>query len=265
MNRFRQEHSNPDHGSTQTALSTRHHNDTSQARNPWWFPTNGLARPPVVPIAHATAGTSDFTEHFQRRSSAAHQEAERRVEAANRQFQEEALNRGFGLRRPAPIRSEEIKAKTYQLGYRFALILAAILGFSNASQAVDLTGAGLVWPIKLVIIAAAVLFTLLAFKAIAKTYLTAAVNLDSFQNRGQPEINRWFKRLGLLFALIAIPSVFLRMDTGFPEAVGVVFWIAWEFITVMIAALAALALGYYAWSGELAQQYEEALASLNQT
>lgn len=252
MNGFPKAPDSATQGLTPSALNARRVASEAYNHDAGWRPVIGQA------------AANNFTNQYWQRTAAARLEAERRVEAATTQFQEESLNRGFGMRRPAPIRSEELKVKTYLLGYRFALVLAVILGFSNASQAVDLAGLEMPLAFKLLLVGGAVLFTLLAFKAIAKTYLTAAVKLDPFQNRGEQELNRWFKRLGLLFAVIAIPSLFLRMDTGFPEALGVVFWVAWEFSTVMIAALAALGQSYYAWSGELAEQYETALAEWQQ-
>lgn len=185
-------------------------------------------------------------------------EGERQSAAIARQFIEESQNRGFGLREIEPIRSEEIKSKKYRIGAILGMAFASVLGIANASQAIDLSGLEMDLLIRLSIICAGVLLTLFAFKAIAAMWLIPIVGDDSYRHHGEKEINRWVKILGALFFFIAIPSIFLRMDTGLPEVVGLIFWILWEFITVLIAALAAHAAIYYSWSSDLARKYHEA-------
>lgn len=242
-----------------TSLVASNTSRASQTNSAELIPENGQ----VVRFG-ASSQTNDYLGSYNREVDAAYREAERRRDSANTQFQEESIRRGFGLRTPAPIRSEELKANTFRLGFWFAMVLATILGVINANQTIDLYGIEFDWLAKFIIIIIAVAFTLFAFKWISKSYLTATMDLNSFRNQGAAEIRRWFKKLGLLFIIIAIPALFLRMDVGVPEIIGIALFVLWEFVTVMIASLCSIAYEYFSWSGDLAKDYEAAIASVRQ-
>jgi hypothetical protein len=208
---------------------------------------------------NGAGAAQDVFTRFNRRSAAVQRDAEKKAEATETEFLEESLNRGFGVRSVVPIRSEELKAKAYKLGFAFAMLLAFVLGAINANQVIDENNIQLPWALEFIVIAVVVAFSLLGFEFVSKAILTAVLDLSSFGNAGARTIRLWFIYLGLAFALVGVLSLWLRADTGLPELVGIIFFMIWEWITVAIAALCSLAHGYHAWSGDLARQYDDAL------
>jgi hypothetical protein len=226
---------------------------------------NRSTRLPNIEIEDAQSGNhnagtaQDVFARFNRRNDAVHRDAEKRAEATEMEFIEESLNRGFGVRPVVPIRSEQLKAKAYQLGFAFAMMLAFVLGAINANQVIDETNIQLPLAFEFILIALVVGVSLLGFEFVSKAILTAVLDLSSFRNTGARTIRRWFIYLGLAFAFAGLVSLWLRADTGLPELLGIIFFMIWEWITVAIAALCSLAYGYHGWSGDLARQYEEAV------
>lgn len=206
----------------------------------------------------ANTGDSGPWAGYRQRREADRVEGEDKAAAIERQFDEESLNRGYGLREIAPIRREVIRATKFRIGYVCGMLLAIILGLINASQAVNLMSIVSEQPILWIIVVILTVFSLVACKAIASIWLIPLVGYNSYSNKGEEQINRWMKILGPLFFLTAIPSIVLRMDLGLPEVSGLIYSILWEFVTVLIAALAAHAATYYSWSTDLAKQHKDA-------
>src|SRR5947209_18207512 len=63
----------------------------------------------------------DVINRFNKQTAAVERHSAKQADAVRLQFDEECLNRGYGIRPVAPIRTEELKAKIYKYGFWCAM------------------------------------------------------------------------------------------------------------------------------------------------